>query len=93
MQIIWLRPDNLTDKTDRQALVAYSNFNSNNRQVEFNANNPDNENDNARGRASEQVYLLCALTCLEPPAKHSANFRKIGLKLKKSRFIHKFKLQ
>ena len=57
MQIIWLRPDNLTDKTDRQALVAYSNFNSNNRQVEFNANNPENDNDNARGRASEQVWF------------------------------------
>lgn len=58
MQIIRLRSGNFTEKTDRQALVAYSNFNSNNRQMEFNANNPENDNDNARGRASEQVYLL-----------------------------------
>lgn len=92
MQIVWSRPDNFTGKTDRKALVAYSNFNSNNHQVEFNANNPDNENDNARGRASEQAYLLYTLNCLEPPTKHSADFCKISLKLKKPGFIHKFKL-
>lgn len=56
MQIVWSRLNNSTDKTDRRTLVAYANFNSNNRKANFNANNPDNENDNIRGRASEQVY-------------------------------------
>jgi len=56
MQIIWSRLNSSTDKTDRRTLVAYANFNSNNRKANFNANNPDNENDNIRGRASEQVY-------------------------------------
>lgn len=92
MQITWLRLGNSTDKTDRQALVAYSNFNSNNRQVEFNANNPENDNENARGRASERVCLLCILYRFQPSSKHTANFLKFGLELEKSCFIHKFKL-
>jgi len=81
-----------TDKTDRQALVAYSNFNSNNRQVEFNANNPENDNENARGRASERVCLLCILSGFQPSSKHSAYFRNVGLKLEDFCFIYKFKL-
>ncbi len=58
MQNIRLRPDIYMDKTVHKMHVAYANFNPNNRKANFNSNNPNNENDNLRGRASERVYLL-----------------------------------
>ena len=47
--------------------VPNANFNPNNRKVNFNANNPDNVNDNARFRSSDEGF--CAYTdFLHPPS-------------------------
>jgi len=40
-------------------LVACGNWNDNNHQVNLNENHTDNQNNNARFRASAMVYVLC----------------------------------
>lgn len=48
-----------TDKFGQQLrLVAGGNWNDNNRQVNLNENHTDNQNNNARFRASAMVYVL-----------------------------------
>lgn len=102
MQYSGLRPCMYlrTKLINNSSNVAYSYFNADNRKVNFNANNPDNTNDNLRGRPSVQDYLLLfiqtllgTLVGLHPAPEHSSNFSALSLGLKNPGFIGKLKFK
>ena len=56
--VIAITVANRTDSVKKFRSVAGGNWNDNNRQVNLNENHTDNQNNNARFRASVVVYVL-----------------------------------
>jgi hypothetical protein len=57
-QCAWRCCDNVYVYGHIRSIIAYGNFNPKNRQVNFNWNNPDNQNNALRGRGAVQVIFI-----------------------------------